>query len=670
MRWGAGDCGDNGGVRLGPATVTSSRILAILAAWLGVALGPPAPPALALSYVYVHQGSALSFREGTSEPDPLWTDPDYLQGAQWIDSAVGYGIGYGDGDDNTVLGNMADGYLTVYVRSTFSVGVELGTLTHLELNVEFDDGFVAYLNGVEIARSNVPAGPLSFDTAASGGHEVSNGVETFSVDPALLLPGDNVFAVQVLNVSLGSSDLSFLPTLWGYDAPPVDAEITLGPYLQRLGRRGVVVCWETDLPAPSAVSIGLGPIPDQVLEDPTERTRHELELTGLLPATTYTYRVDSARIPSMVGQLRTETDAADPYRFVFFGDTRTNHGDHRSVVDRIAAEEPAFFLHTGDLVANGESESDWTTFFEVEGGLVRDVTLYPVLGNHESNGVRYLELFAPPDDLAPGTENYYALTFATSAFLMVDLYLSDYSPGSAQHTWLEDTLQSLAADPSIHLRFVGLHHGPYDSGPHASNLSVRDDLTPLFEAYGVDVVFSGHDHVYERSTVGGIKYVVTGGGGAPLYSASGDWWTEVTEAVLHYVVVDVEGPRAEVVIKRVDDTVLDQFVLNDGLDDCVTGSDCAGLPAGACEPDEEAEWACVQGGCVWNCFLAPAVTPDAGVIPGPDAFVGPGPDAGSTPPADQDGCGCHQNSPGPGGPLVPSLILCLAMWLARRRRRF
>ncbi len=635
---------------------------------LGLLIAAPAPPARALSYVYVQQGTELSYREGTSQPDVLWTDPDYIQDGSWVDSAAGYGIGYGDGDDNTLLSSMQNSYYTVYVRTTFTVGAELGGLTHLELNASFDDGFAAYLNGVEIGRYAVPAGPLSHDTPANTGHEVSDGVETFIIDPALLLPGDNVFAVEVHNTSLGSSDLSFIPTLWGYDTPPEDAEITVGPYLQRLGRRGVVVCWETDIAVRSSVSIGLGANPDQLLEDPTERTRHELELTGLLPATTYSYRVDSARIPSAVGQFTTETNAADPYRFVIFGDTRSNHGDHRSVVDRIVLEEPAFVLHTGDLVGDGESEGNWTTFFDVEGGLLQDVTLYPVLGNHEADGVRYLELFSPPDDLAPGTENYYAFTFATSAFLMLDLYLSDYSQGSAQYMWLEDTLQALATDPGIHLRFVGLHHGPYDSGPHGSHNGVRDDLVPLFETYGVDAVFAGHDHVYERSTVNGIKYVVTGGGGAPIYSATGDWWTEVTDAVLHYVLLEVDGPRAVVTIKRLNDTMVDQFVLNDTMADCATAADCETQPAGVCEADEDSEWVCVEGGCVWNCVLNTPV-PDAGVIPGPDASVNPGPDAGTTPPpSDSGGCGCT-TTPNQGVPFIPGVLFGLALWLALRRRR-
>ncbi|MFH2007608.1 MAG: metallophosphoesterase [bacterium] len=624
-------------------------------------------PARATSYVYVSEGYPLSYLPGTGPPDALWTEPDFVPGGQWVDSPSGFGIGYGDGDDNTVLSGMQNSYVTVYVRATFTAGLEIGALTHLELGAWFDDGFVAYLNGVEIARSSVPAGALAFDTTANVGHEATDGEVVFSVDPGLLLPGDNVLAVEVHNVDPGSSDLSFIPTLWGYDSPPEDAEITVGPYLQRLGRRGVFVCWETDIAAPSQISIGAGQNPDQVLEDPTETTRHEFAVSGLFPAQTYSYRVESARLPSATGVFHTETDAADPYRFVVYGDTRSNHDDHRSVVDRIVAEAPAFLVHTGDLVGDGELDTQWTTFFDVEAALLLDVPLYPTLGNHEGNGARYLELFAPPDDLSPTVENYYAYTYATTAFLIVDLYRSSFAPGSDQYNWLETTLQGFAADPAVHLRFVALHGGPYDSGPHGSNLSVRSDLVPLFEANGVDAVFSGHDHMYERSTVNGIKYVVTGGGGAPLYAVSGDWWTEVAESVLHYVVIDVEGPRASVTIRRVDGTVLDQFALGEGASDCSVATDCAARPTGVCEPDEDGAWVCVHSACVWNCALRDL--PDAGIGPTLDGGIVVGPDSGTAPPpGDDGGCGCRHTTSGGTGPIVVALLLGLC-WLARRRRR-
>jgi hypothetical protein len=71
---------------------------------------------------------------------------------------------------------------------------------------------------------------------------------------------------------------------------------------------------------------------------------------------------------------------------------------------------------------------------------------------------------------------------------------------------------------SIKFIVVVLHHPPYSTGPHTEDeAGLRETVVPLFERYGVDMVFAGHDHSYERSFCGGRYYIVTGGGGAPLH---------------------------------------------------------------------------------------------------------------------------------------------------------
>ena len=474
-----------------------------------------------------------------------------------------------------------------------------------------------------------------------------------------------MLAVEVHNSDLGRSDLSFLPTLWGYDEPPPDAVLTVGPYLQLLGRREVTVCWETDLPVAGRVAWGPagGPL-DRLADDPVVDVRHELRLAGLEPGGAYEFRVESVRRPSATARFRTAGDAAEPFRFVALGDTRSSHADHAAVIAGIAAESPDFLLHVGDLVASGAVESNWTTFFSIERDVVARAPLYPTLGNHEGAGTRYLELFVLPDGMS-GTERYYAFVHASAAVVVLDEYGSTFGAGSAQLAWAEGIFRLFAEDPAIRRRFVLLHHGPYDSGPHGSQTTIRDAWVPLFEEYGVDVVFAGHDHDYERGTVSGIHYVVTGAGGAPLYRPTGDWWTVVAESVLSWVTVDVEGPLAEVAAWRVDGTRLDHFVLGDGLTECAEESDCAGRTTGACGPGDEGAWACVHGGCVWNC-TAPGADADAdadvGSEGGVDADADAGSDAGFEVAADaavstggKDGCGCRAT----GGGATPAALLLL-----------
>ncbi|MCU0694709.1 MAG: metallophosphoesterase [Polyangiaceae bacterium] len=383
---------------------------------------------------------------------------------------------------------------------------------------------------------------------------------------------------------------------------------------------------------------------------------------------------------------------ADPFRLAVFGDTRSNHDDHAAVIRAMVPENAAAVFHTGDLVSNGSSASDWDMFFQVERPLLLRAPLYPAVGNHEGEGDIYRDIFELPPD-TPEAERYYAVRFATALFINLDLYASDFEPQSQQHAWLQQVLSQAANDTNIRQRFVGLHHGPYDSGTHGSNMSVRNGLVPLFEQYGVDIVFSGHDHCYERGTVNGVKYVVTGGGGAPLYPVSGSWWTEARASELHYVLLDIHGAKTTYTAKRPDGSVLDSFVLGEDVSECASAQDCTSQTQGSCEPDEDGAWACAQRACLWNCVKTPEVAPDGG--PAADGSVqgdgsvhtdaaanadvgGSGADASEPPqhgaiaPSDDGGCGCRLAGAGADRRVAGLLALGAALIAAattRRRRR-
>lgn len=150
------------------------------------------------------------------EPTLAWTFPAF-DAQSWNEGILG--IGYGDGDDATVLNDMRGDYVSIYIRHEFTLE-NLENLDHLLLSVAFDDGFVAYLNGVEVARSSSMEGnarPPAFHETSMGSHEVTRGIEEFSLSEfeSLLLPAPslNVLALQVHNVSLNSSDLSIYPRL-------------------------------------------------------------------------------------------------------------------------------------------------------------------------------------------------------------------------------------------------------------------------------------------------------------------------------------------------------------------------------------------------------------------------------------------------------------------------
>ena len=154
-------------------------------------------------------GDTWSYQVPTSQPSANWTQVDF-DDAQWSQGPSG--IGYGDDDDQTVI----DATLAVYMRIEFTI-VSLAEVEQLLLDMDYDDGFVAYLNGTEIARSLVSGEPPAFDQPSDGLHEAQlyTGAdpERHMVDRSLLIEGANVLAVEVHNESLTSSDLTAIPTM-------------------------------------------------------------------------------------------------------------------------------------------------------------------------------------------------------------------------------------------------------------------------------------------------------------------------------------------------------------------------------------------------------------------------------------------------------------------------
>ncbi|MCP4452493.1 MAG: DUF1800 domain-containing protein [Planctomycetes bacterium] len=179
------------------------------------ALAPPTESGVQTDdEVLIDLGDSWRYFKGQSEPTPAWATRAF-SARDWLAGPTG--LGYGDGDDATVLSDMRHNYTSVYLRRTFQID-DPAQITGLVLEVAYDDGFVAFLNGQEVARSSNMEGrgtPPPYDQTASPNHEVTDGVELFSLMPYrhLLLPQENILALQIHNGTKGSSDLSVLPRL-------------------------------------------------------------------------------------------------------------------------------------------------------------------------------------------------------------------------------------------------------------------------------------------------------------------------------------------------------------------------------------------------------------------------------------------------------------------------
>ncbi len=350
-----------------------------------------------------------------------------------------------------------------------------------------------------------------------------------------------------------------------------DPKMLKGPYLQDLAPSSITVMWQLDEMRPAKLTVS-GPGGEQVLKVEPARIA-EAKVEGLQPSSRYRYRVEIEGA-SWDGEFATAPPLGKdiPFSFVVIGDSRYGVAPHRRVIERMAQEVPDFILGTGDMVDDGSRQDQWQEFFDVENELLRNNVYFPAVGNHDRQGRgrtadTYRAYFSVPEN-GNDAERYYAFTYASSRFLVLDSNIYSFAL-TDQTAWIERELIAARQDADIRHIFVVMHHPPYSISLHGGARDLRDRWTPLFQQYGVTAVFSGHDHVYTRAEADGVRYFVSGGGGAPLYpkrprdpidSAA----VKKFERVFHYLRVKVIGPRVEIAAIRADGTTIETTAWSEG----------------------------------------------------------------------------------------------------------
>ena len=161
--------------------------------------------------VLVPTGAVWKYLDNGSDQGPGWRRPEFNDGG-WTSGPAQ--LGYGDGDEATLVSygpNLGSKFITTYFRRSFTVTGAAG-LSNLTVRLLRDDGGVVFLNGVEVFRSNLPAGPVMSQTlavAAIGGPQETTEFVSADVTAAVLHEGTNVVAVEIHQVNATSSDLSF-----------------------------------------------------------------------------------------------------------------------------------------------------------------------------------------------------------------------------------------------------------------------------------------------------------------------------------------------------------------------------------------------------------------------------------------------------------------------------
>jgi MYXO-CTERM domain-containing protein len=296
------------------------------------------------------------------------------------------------------------------------------------------------------------------------------------------------------------------------------------------------------------------------------RRFQSVRIDGLSSSTSYAYRVlaGAGAVASDEGRFTTAPADARAFKFIVYGDSRSDPAAHAAVVRAILATPSDFLVHTGDMVARGDEEDDWKSFFDVENPLLRDRCAFASIGNHEllgdngSGAAAFLRYFASPDEGGKDRPKLYgSVRWGNTRFFLLNA-MDDWS-GEAR-AWLKDELDRAANEPGLAHRFAVLHQGPHSAGPHGGNERLhKNGVMPILKEGKVDLILAGHDHTYERGTGDGIKYVVSGGAGAPLYPRkTKDSETAVFESVHHFVEVTVDGDKVDLVVKRASGSILEK----------------------------------------------------------------------------------------------------------------
>ena len=366
-----------------------------------------------------------------------------------------------------------------------------------------------------------------------------------------------------------------LPRLNSIAAAPGQATLLRAPYVQNLTTSSVTIVWTSVEDGASEVYYGISDYSLIASATSTFFTTpaappydhyyvHEATLSGLTADTVYQYMIftnGADLTPGGSATFRTaKPTTTNSFRFAAFGDSGNGSQNQKDVATRLLQVQPDLVLHTGDLIYPEASYDLFETeFFQIYKDLLKSVWIAPVMGNHDvtyNNGQSFIDVFVnPPNATNPAErELYYSFDYGNAHFVMLNHYFEMSTVGSAQYNWLQNDL----ASSTQFWKFVVFHEPAYFSDPNqlpSGNTKIVQNLVPLFEQYNVDMVLSGHQHLYERlypllggqvSTIeaGAVVYVVTGGGGAGLSSIGTGTLNPRTAAKAqkyHLTMIDVNG---------------------------------------------------------------------------------------------------------------------------------
>ena len=474
---------------------------------------------------------------GTETDRYAWTKADYND-SEWKSEAGKFGAkkgkleDLGDGFVPTVLLNQyingvnGDDIPAFFFRTTVNIS-NLDDFSSLSGKLYYDDAAIVYINGVKVASFDEPEG--GFESNMSyGGSNASNpkeGVISLTKEQLkdVIKTGQNTIAVELHQGRASSSDIYFefnnLQVDYGQEETTVEQKalnLTIGEDETRMN-----LTWYANTNTSGTVQLAKagaminGEFPSQFTT--VEATNNQANdkgfyynqatLANLEENTKYVYRVVNGDQVSKIYDFTTK-DFDGSYNFIFAGDpqigasgsaSKDTEGWDKTLSDSINKFNPNFILSAGDQVNTASDENQYSGYLDHE-----ELTSVPqatTIGNHDSSSNAYTQHFNLPNETAKGetaagTDYWYV--YNNTLFMNINTN----NTSTAEHkAFMKEAIKE---NQDVRWKVVVFHHSVYSVASHSVESSIlkrREELTPVFDDLGIDVVLMGHDHVYVRSNM-------------------------------------------------------------------------------------------------------------------------------------------------------------------------
>ena len=323
-----------------------------------------------------------------------------------------------------------------------------------------------------------------------------------------------ILSILILtSVAFGQSNFSSSSSIWP-------------PYLTLKTDRSLTINWKTADPSLGSIIFSEKSNDKKEIRSSGEKPslHHHLTLEGLTPGSSYSYEIVNLNLPQTKNQSITfkmppKTSSltsfviSDTQADIIPGLLKTDQTRQKMLIEAMAKDRfvPDFFIHCGDHVER-DSLLEWNDYFQTISPLASRTPIFPVMGNHDNMSEYYFEAFSFPNGGGFHGWEWYAFPIKNVLSIFLNTNFRDLDHISKQINWLKSTLNQYRDKM---WKFVFFHHPLYSSSAKyvGGEDALKFLLEPIFMEHGVDVVFSGHHHAYQRIHRNGIHYVVSAGGG-------------------------------------------------------------------------------------------------------------------------------------------------------------